>query len=360
MRVAFFHGLESSPKSVKSTYLKKHYDAWCPAMDYNNPRLFDEVLEHIKSNKPDLLIGSSMGGWFAFCISTLTGIPTLLLNPAVHSRSIEPKVRIGTMKARQKVVLGKKDVVIDPEKTKVWFNQNYKYPVEFHMESNAHRTPNPIMVKHLLMGESLTENLNEEWGTESPGVGADYSFLPEEISNTLRPNFLSKIPPAGNLTLEDSNEIGLVKKEMIDATDDDRRFAISANDSPPDIFYQWLTIRGEKPSMKELKGMWTNQSNIDLINQMKYTWQRLRPYMTYDIIPLSGTTSNTYSFPSGHSCGAHYMSSKLSLKYPHLSNSLRELADKIGNSRIISGAHYPSDVEAGKSIGIMLAKLETV
>jgi len=183
--------------------------------------------------------------------------------------------------------------------------------------------------------------------------------LPEEISNTLHHNFLGKMPPAGNLTIEDNHEIGLVRSEMKRATGEDKKFALAANDSPPEIFYQWLTIRGEKPSMKELKELWKHEGNIELVNNMKVAWQRLRPYMSHNIVPLSGTTSNTYSFPSGHSCGAHYMACILANKYPHLANSLSELADKIGNSRIISGVHYPSDVEEGKKVGIALAKKET-
>ena len=157
MRVAFFHGLESSEKSEKSQYLKANFNAWCPAMDYKNPKLFDEVLAHIQSDKPDLLIGSSMGGWFAYCISTLTGIPTLLLNPAVQGRSLEPKVHLGNMKANHSVVLGIEDIVIDPAKTKSWFKGNCKGKYEFHMERIGHRTPNPIMVKHLKVNESLNE-----------------------------------------------------------------------------------------------------------------------------------------------------------------------------------------------------------
>ena len=157
MKVAFFHGLESDANSEKSLYLKSNFNAWCPSMNYSDPKLFDEVLEHIQKDKPDLLIGSSMGGWFAYCLSTLTGIPTLLLNPAVQGRSIEPKVHLGNMKAHHTVVLGSEDAVIDPVKTKIWLKENCKGKYEINMERIGHRTPNPIMVKHLKVNEALNE-----------------------------------------------------------------------------------------------------------------------------------------------------------------------------------------------------------
>ena len=86
MRVAFFHGLESPAISDKTVALEKLFDyVYDPAMDYKDSGLFNKVLAEVKKQKIDLLIGSSMGGWFAYCISTLTGIPTLLFNPAYCS-----------------------------------------------------------------------------------------------------------------------------------------------------------------------------------------------------------------------------------------------------------------------------------
>lgn len=139
--IAFFHGLESKPGSNKAIWLEDKYDAYCPAMDYRQPGLFDKVLQEVKDKKVTLLVGSSMGGWFAYCISTLTGIPTLLFNPAVHSRSINPSVRLGNKKANHTIVLGKKDDIIDPIQTIKWVNENGVGGFEFFYENYGHRTP---------------------------------------------------------------------------------------------------------------------------------------------------------------------------------------------------------------------------
>lgn len=154
-RVAFFHGLESPAISDKTEYLDKAFtDVYAPAMDYSKGGLFEEVLAEVKSRKIDLLTGSSMGGWFAYCISTLTGIPTILFNPAVHSRSMEPSVKRGGTRADHVVVLGKADDVIDPQKTKNWFKTNGVGNFTYHMESNGHRTPLGIFKKFLSVNEN--------------------------------------------------------------------------------------------------------------------------------------------------------------------------------------------------------------
>jgi hypothetical protein len=145
--IVFFHGLESSPVSDKSTYLETMYDAWCPAMDYTQPGIFGKVLKEAQEKKPTLLIGSSMGGWFAYCISTLTGIPTLLFNPALHGRIIEPQVKRGSKKAKHIMILGKSDDVIDPYKTLSWVKSNGVGTFEHHFENYDHRTPIGIFRK---------------------------------------------------------------------------------------------------------------------------------------------------------------------------------------------------------------------
>lgn len=172
MKVAFFHGLESPAISDKSEYLQSAFlDSYSPAMDYSKAGLFDEVLKEVKKRKIDLLVGSSMGGWFAYCISTLTGIPTVLFNPAVHSRPIETGVYRGSLSANHTVVLGKSDNLIDPQKTKNWFKTDGVGSVNYKIENNGHRTPIGIFRKYLSAYESQSTQshvmLFEHWLAEA-------------------------------------------------------------------------------------------------------------------------------------------------------------------------------------------------
>ena len=350
MKVAFFHGLESNEKSEKSQYLKSNFNAWCPAMDYRNPKLFDEVLAHINSDKPDLLIGSSMGGWFAYCLSTLTGIPTLLLNPAVQGRSMEPKVHLGNMKAKHTVVLGSEDIVIDPAKTKSWLKSNCKGAFEIHMERIGHRTPNPIMVKHL--------KVNEDWSTESPGESTAINILPESVNDLLRNNaFASRPPISGNWTVEDQRELADVIRCQRGLSDDDIKFAQRVAKSPVDEFYTYLILRGQKINRKEIEDIWNDKPSIDLVGRIKDTFKRSRPYWIHsEVNYIPDTGSADYSFPSGHATGSWRIAIRLSSKFPHLRDGLENIARRISDSRVYSGVHYPSDIKFGKELALILEK----
>ena len=157
-KIAFFHGLESPAVSDKTQYLNDNFkNVYAPPMDYKDPSLFTHVLAQVRSRNIDLLVGSSMGGYFAYCISTLTGIPTILFNPAITGRSIEPKVSFGKAPSLHIVVLGKNDDVIIPYKTVEWFKENGKGNFSFNWESNGHRTPIDIFKKYVNSFTNLKE-----------------------------------------------------------------------------------------------------------------------------------------------------------------------------------------------------------
>jgi len=369
MRVAFFHGLESEPRTEKNVALESEFEfVIAPPMDYTDSSLFDRVLKEVKENKIELLIGSSMGGWFAYCMSTVTGIPTLLFNPAVQGRSMEPTVKTGSKSVKHTIVLGKKDDVIDPKKSVEWFAQNGKGQFNYNYESIAHRIPINVFTKwitnmkpkmKLKYLHEMSAPIKEEWSIESPGTGGEMlNILPEEVVQTLVPNFLTARPPVGNLTVEDVNECDWVMSEQKCLTESDYAFIRKADAAPHEIFYQWLAIRGLRPSMAELRGWWKDERNIDIVTKLKAAIGRKRPYVNFVDVQLApGIETSDYSFPSGHACGAYYIASKLAKRYPHLVDPLMTLADQIGRSRVQAGVHYPSDVEAGKAIGIALANL---
>ena len=154
MRVAFLHGLESKPFSEKNQELIKQYgdnNVYAPAMDYRDPWLFDTVLKEIKERDIQLLIGSSMGGYFAYCLSTMTGIPTLLFNPAVIGRSFDPVTELGTLPVRHKVILGINDDVIDPIKSTSYFSKYGIGEFEYHKEDIGHRIPKEVFSRWITL-----------------------------------------------------------------------------------------------------------------------------------------------------------------------------------------------------------------
>jgi len=140
-RIFFIHGLESNNKSSKvDLMVTKGFDVLAPSMDYTtNDSLFSQTLEKVLEFQPDLIVGSSMGGYFAHHIGTHYPSTLLLLNPALISRSFEPKiVPDGTQKSEVWALLGEQDELISPiENFKILQNMG----ATIRMGKHGHRTP---------------------------------------------------------------------------------------------------------------------------------------------------------------------------------------------------------------------------
>jgi pimeloyl-ACP methyl ester carboxylesterase len=101
--------------------------------------------------KPDLIIGSSMGGHVGLMLANYYNIDAIVFNPAIHSRPIEPKLE--RLEAREPnfnfqpvVVLGLKDDVINPLITKEIFDDAlFYYDIE-EVEDLGHRVPFDVFV----------------------------------------------------------------------------------------------------------------------------------------------------------------------------------------------------------------------
>jgi len=121
MNVWYLHGLESEQGGPKVDFLlKKATRVYAPKMDYNHSEMFSSLLKLAKYNKPDLIIGSSMGGYFADALGSHLDVEVILFNPALHSRVFEPEgVSYGESNWKRNIVVGTEDKIIPPAMTKV-------------------------------------------------------------------------------------------------------------------------------------------------------------------------------------------------------------------------------------------------
>lgn len=120
MKIAYLHGLESKNSGPKNLWLKSISIVYDPYIDYTQPKIYETLKNEIIQFKPNFIIGSSMGGYFAFEMAREINCPAILFNPALHSRSMEPDMmgyEIGQFKPNIKLILGENDTVINPEKT---------------------------------------------------------------------------------------------------------------------------------------------------------------------------------------------------------------------------------------------------
>jgi acid phosphatase (class A) len=193
--------------------------------------------------------------------------------------------------------------------------------------------------------------INEEWGTDAP-VGTDWSFLPEEITSALKPNFLNvSQPPVGNLSVE-GEEYEVQKLLLLQEclNEEDKTFIREVDQNLPMVFYQWLCLRGLKPNMKVIKSSGLTGDQKQMITKIKEGVKRKRPFIVENHIKNLCHSDMGYSYPSKTTTECFVMAERLSECYPELREGLYALANKVATSRMQGGVHFPSDVEAGKSI----------
>jgi esterase/lipase len=156
MKIAYLHGLESNNIHPKNDWLRTIADVYDPLIDYRQPLIYQKIKMYIIDFKPDLIIGSSMGGFFAYNLSRELNIKSVLFNPALHSRSFTPDMTgfSGSLlfKPKTKFVLGKNDDVIEPNTTiKMMESEGYS---DFIILGHGHRTPLLVFKNEILNFET--------------------------------------------------------------------------------------------------------------------------------------------------------------------------------------------------------------
>lgn len=149
-KVLYLHGLESKQGGPKVDFLANEFIVHAPKMDYKDPELNIKMFFTMQDFQPDLIIGSSMGGYVADILAQKYGVPAILFNPAVHNRSFDPTIEPliegeqADLQKKKIVVLGKNDEVIPPYIAQIMFENNRYYEIVF--EEMAHQTPLNIFI----------------------------------------------------------------------------------------------------------------------------------------------------------------------------------------------------------------------
>ncbi len=160
MKVAYLHGLESIIKDndPKIVWLRaKFTEVYTPDIDYRNDNTYNTIFNHIKKLNPDIIVGSSMGGYFAYQIGAQLKIKTVLFNPAVVGRSFEPKINDSNMKGTQNnVYLGKNDTVIPGKEVRKYFATEVG-TFTYKQYNGEHRVPAGIFIDAIADAANIKE-----------------------------------------------------------------------------------------------------------------------------------------------------------------------------------------------------------
>ena len=99
------------------------------------------------------------------------------------------------------------------------------------------------------------------------------------------------------------------------------------------------------------------------VNPPKDAYGRLRPFVTADAsapicVPRSDGLAKSPSYPSGHSTESWAAGLILAELMPDRATDILMRARSIGESRVVCGVHYPSDVEEGRTNGSIVVAVE--
>lgn len=136
MNILYIYGLDSKLSPEKKAVLETYGNVITPDIDYyTNPDAIKSILEQIDNKKIRAVIGSSMGGFAGYYISTILEVPALLFNPALEKRSVDQFVpNTGfTARTRKKFLLGAIDDVIDPGDTLSFLSRHFNEYTDFHI-----------------------------------------------------------------------------------------------------------------------------------------------------------------------------------------------------------------------------------
>lgn len=102
-----------------------------------------------------------------------------------------------------------------------------------------------------------------------------------------------------------------------------------------------------------------------LVLKLKRHYNRPRPYQfayygKQNFHPFNTTSGHSPAYPSGHSCQAHFLMEVMAFRVPTKARQLKQLGQRIADTRIDMGVHYPSDNKFGKEIALTLKKIPEV
>ncbi len=94
---------------------------------------------------------------------------------------------------------------------------------------------------------------------------------------------------------------------------------------------------------------------IPIIGPVKDHWKRQRPFLTSHEVKSCFDKMTGYSYPSGHSTFAYLCAIVLADIVPEKRTEIFDRAAMYARARMICGVHYPSDVDAGRIAGTVIA-----
>jgi acid phosphatase (class A) len=160
-------------------------------------------------------------------------------------------------------------------------------------------------------------------------------------------------PPAQDSA---ATQADLVVLHTIEQTRTQAQVAAAQADEKQENMFYLRSVLGDKFSPENLPltavfaaHLQTEQAAA--VVALKVEYQRPRPYQFDPTLhPVCGTTTQPNSYPSGHAVTGYLEAFAVIKIVPEKSREIMQRADDFTRNRLVCGAHYPSDLAAGRDV----------
>jgi acid phosphatase (class A) len=115
----------------------------------------------------------------------------------------------------------------------------------------------------------------------------------------------------------------------------------------------WFTADNLPRTAEIMRAVRSDTSRV--ARELKASWNRARPSARDPRVqPCVEVPANT-SYPSGHSTAAGVWAAVVSAAFPEHAGEFAAQAQETRWARVLGGAHYPTDVQAGRLLGERIA-----
>jgi len=199
--------------------------------------------------------------------------------------------------------------------------------------------------RHLLvgLGGSALSSLSLAESAISPDPSTIYKVFPKDFTIDgipIEPPLFDNIKEARLLLKMKSKRTSLRVQEII-----------SQNIDPIPLFWKCTGIK-ENDYPEFTSHFYNVISDVEIVVlALKKKFNRPRPSVVLPALDPVVPVPWHSSYPSGHATQSTVIAGLLSLLKPSSSESLTNLARRVGVNREVAGLHYPSDTSAGVALG---------
>lgn len=120
------------------------------------------------------------------------------------------------------------------------------------------------------------------------------------------------------------------------------------------VFGEWFRAEDLPRTAAIMKTVWEESNRLN--GRLKRQWDRARPPQRDARVKPSVTVPDDSSYPSGHASNAAVWAAIFSAAFPEKADEFAAQARETAWARVLGGAHFPSDTQAGRLVGEAIAR----